>query len=783
MAAPGPGQSFLFLEPGFTQAIYGVAVMATGAGMAGPAFAPNGDPLVVECAPPLHDRPLIRFLGASTTTVNSTVIHDTTTLPSNAGCGLTNHPNGALYTATDQGVVKLDANTGAPLAGPFGGPGLSTGIAVDPQTGNLVFQSGTGGFDFGTISEVDPALTTLSTFSKVFFGNSIISAMAFDPTGNYLFVTTVSPPRVTILNRSGVAVNAVPISSTTARPVGIAFFHAGAIVFAVTNNDDGTMTRFDFPGNDFTQPPTQRVFASGGFGGPSPGNGQIQAGPDGCLYVSQGQTRYDNGVVDDTHHHSLVQICATGGVEDNITLTQATQHAPAGTPQTVTATVRDVLGVEQSGVPVQFEVTSGPDTGVTFTGPTNTAGQAVFTFSGSIPGTDVVQASFVDASGNKQVSNPAQVIFTLPPPAAPTGLTATAGHAQVSLSWTASSGATSYNVKRATVTGGPYTTIATGVTATAFTDTGLANGTTYFYVVSAVNAGGESPNSNQAQATPIAPQAGVNYVALGDSYSAGQGIPPFLQGTDSRPDFCHRSLAAYSEVISRARSLSLNFWACSGAETGSITTDTFQGEPPQITEPGVDTSAGLLTLTIGGNNAGFGDVLEFCILQKLIVDAAAVHNTGLLGAVAAWMGILSGVESCTNVPTFVSGENQRIDNVFGPVKSTYQALKSRVSPTDTSIIVAGYPHLVPDSAQEQSCADLSFILTKSDMQYFNTATDRLDSVLQQATGQAGVNFVDVRQNFSGHAVCGSGGAWINGITTNSGGGGSFPPQRGIVPPH
>src|SRR5437870_2780202 len=117
-AAPGPGQSFLFLQPGFTQAIYGVAVMATNSEMSGPAFAPNGDLLVVECR--ISDAPLIRFLGASTRIVNTTLIHNTTTMPSTAGCGLTNHPDGTLYSITGPGLVNLDANTGAQLRGPFG---------------------------------------------------------------------------------------------------------------------------------------------------------------------------------------------------------------------------------------------------------------------------------------------------------------------------------------------------------------------------------------------------------------------------------------------------------------------------------------------------------------------------------------------------------------------------------------------------------------------------------------------------------------------------------------
>jgi len=89
------------------------------------------------------------------------------------------------------------------------------------------------------------------------------------------------------------------------------------------------------------------------------------------------------------------------------------------------------------------------------------------------------------------------------PPAIPTGLQATAGNAQVTLSWTASTGAISYNVKHSTTTGGPYTTISSP-TSTVFTDTGLTNGTPYFYVVTAVNSAGESGPSNQATATPTA---------------------------------------------------------------------------------------------------------------------------------------------------------------------------------------------------------------------------------------------------------------------------------------
>ncbi len=87
---------------------------------------------------------------------------------------------------------------------------------------------------------------------------------------------------------------------------------------------------------------------------------------------------------------------------------------------------------------------------------------------------------------------------------APTNLVATASDANVTLAWTAVAGATGYNVKRSTASGGPYTTVASGVTATSYVDTTVTNGTTYYYVVTATGANGESGNSNEASATPKA---------------------------------------------------------------------------------------------------------------------------------------------------------------------------------------------------------------------------------------------------------------------------------------
>ena len=101
-----------------------------------------------------------------------------------------------------------------------------------------------------------------------------------------------------------------------------------------------------------------------------------------------------------------------------------------------------------------------------------------------------------------------QVGPTVTTPEAPTSLTATGGNSKVDLSWGTVSGATSYTVKRSTTAGGPYTDIVTGVTGTTYTDTDVTNGTTYYYVVTAVNSAGSSTNSNEASATPKAGSSG-----------------------------------------------------------------------------------------------------------------------------------------------------------------------------------------------------------------------------------------------------------------------------------
>jgi fibronectin type 3 domain-containing protein/regulation of enolase protein 1 (concanavalin A-like superfamily) len=145
--------------------------------------------------------------------------------------------------------------------------------------------------------------------------------------------------------------------------------------------------------------------------------------------------------------------------------------------------------------------------------------------------------SAVNGGGTSASSSQVTATPEPPVPPTPTGLTATAGNAQVALTWNASSGATSYNVGRSTTSGGGYATIASPATAN-YTDTTAANGTTYYYVVSAVNGGGTSANSSQVIATPepsipstptgLAATAGNNQVAL--TWNASSGATSYNVG-------------------------------------------------------------------------------------------------------------------------------------------------------------------------------------------------------------------------------------------------------------
>jgi hypothetical protein len=151
------------------------------------------------------------------------------------------------------------------------------------------------------------------------------------------------------------------------------------------------------------------------------------------------------------------------------------------------------------------------------------------------------------------------------PPAAPTGLTATPASQQVSLTWNASSGATSSTVKRSPSSGSGYVNVATGVAGPSYTNTGLTNGTPYYYVVTATNASGTSGNSNEASATPVAYTLtpSPTSVAAGGSLSVSFTAPAGSSAQD---------WIALIKVGDPSQNYQNNLWKfTNGATSGSFT--------------------------------------------------------------------------------------------------------------------------------------------------------------------------------------------------------------------
>ena len=146
------------------------------------------------------------------------------------------------------------------------------------------------------------------------------------------------------------------------------------------------------------------------------------------------------------------------------------------------------------------------------------------------------QTLHVVLSANAQQLNWMDFLATNGTPSIPSSLSATPGGNQVVLNWSFSAGATSYNVKSSTTNGGPYVTIASPTT-TSYTNTGLALGTTYYYVVSAVNAAGESTNSIQVGATTafLPVNLALNQPTTVSSYQASSPYCPGSYAVDGNP--------------------------------------------------------------------------------------------------------------------------------------------------------------------------------------------------------------------------------------------------------
>ena len=195
--------------------------------------------------------------------------------------------------------------------------------------------------------------------------------------------------------------------------------------------------------------------------------------------------------------------------------------------------------------------------------------------------------------------------------------------------------------------------------------------------------------------------APVVYDALGDSYGSGYGVPPYL-------DACGRSAAAYAVQIDGRMRIELDdFAACAGATTAGLLAT-------QLTA--LDATTSLVTLSIGGNDIRWGDVVGACVTQGDLACA---------GAVQATTGVIRNV-------------------LPGLLHSTYAQVAAAAP--NAHVVVTGYPRLFSPEYGSYLAA------SPAEQQAMNDGADLLNSVIADVAHQHGFQVVDGTRRFLDHGV-------------------------------
>jgi lysophospholipase L1-like esterase len=217
-------------------------------------------------------------------------------------------------------------------------------------------------------------------------------------------------------------------------------------------------------------------------------------------------------------------------------------------------------------------------------------------------------------------------------------------------------------------------------------------------------------------AAPAAEAASaVSYVALGDSYSSGLGAGDYISSSGS----CDRSANAYPEQWAGENApASFVSVACAGATTADVLSS-------QVSALSASTT--LVSMTIGGNDAGFSSVMETCVLRSTSSCLTAVSNA----------------------EAFVGG------SLPARLSTTLQTIRAHAP--NAKIVLLGYPDLY-DLSKSGTCIGLS----TQDRTALNGAANALDSALSTAATANGDTFADVRGRFAGHEICDSG-SWLNSV--------------------
>jgi hypothetical protein len=257
------------------------------------------------------------------------------------------------------------------------------------------------------------------------------------------------------------------------------------------------------------------------------------------------------------------------------------------------------------------------------------------------------------------------------------------------------------------------------------------------------------------------------YVALGDSYSSGEGDGNYLPGTDTSTDQCHRSTYAYPELLDQSQNLGqLGFVSCSGAIADDYFNTNNEGYQEPAQSRALSSSTQYVSLTFGGNDVGFSDLLRRCIYGtyrtvRVYGRPGCSKNTSLTSTVAQRLGVLAGTGSA-----YTPGGVQ-IHSIASILQSVHQLAPN------AKIYVADYP-LLFGSNFIGDCGVGTVLATHTifgtvkvqlkintlDVTWLNSVDQSLANVIQSAAAANGATFVDASPDFSSHRFCDTSSSWF-----------------------
>jgi fibronectin type 3 domain-containing protein len=444
----------------------------------------------------------------------------------------------------------------------------------------------------------------------------------------------------------------------------------------------------------------------------------IAAGGSYTVIGSATTTTYtDSGVTNGTTYYYVVQATNSAGASGYSNQASATPAGPPSPPAKVTASAGNqsvALSWSASAGAIGYNVLRSTSSGGPYAAVASAVASTTYTDSSVINGTTyyyVIQAT--NGTGTSGNSDQAAATPSAPasPPPPPANLIAAAGNQSVALSWSASAGATSYNVLRSTSAGTSYSSIATAIAATAYIDTGVANGTTYYYVVQANNSAGASTYSTQVSATPngvIQARAGDNllnfFVYFDQDSGRNHGSPSGFYASAGNLDTIHLNMACIDDPASSSGCYPSSATSVLDVAHGTVVQIVVDPQTPgnfvgfNFEEP---ENWGLLSTNTGSPRCG---------------APYSCHGYNLTGATTVSFLIRSPNQGRVQFTVGQSGGQGCTTSFTQPLPSTWTAMSIRLGPPDLSC------------SPDLSAMNLLFGIATNDQYAANGAIVLLDNI-------------------------------------------------------